>query len=99
MWRPLLAECLAANARHREADRLFHRSQRTFAELAKRLDDRRAHEIAGVNLADERVLKACRAQRQAFQPKTACLSLCPSACQRLARSPDDQPTLRKVCKC
>jgi hypothetical protein len=67
MWRPLLAEYLAAKARHREAEQLFHRSQRTFEKLARRLDDRRAYTLAGVNMADERSVRAYQVQRKAFQ--------------------------------
>ena len=66
MWQPRLIEYLAAKARHAAAERLMHRAERTFDKLAKRCGDKRAYEIAGVELADERSVRAYQQERRAF---------------------------------
>jgi hypothetical protein len=66
MCQSLLAQYLVAKARHSDAERLYHRSLRTFSRLSRRLDDDRAYTIAGVSMADERMLKTYRLQWRAF---------------------------------
>ena len=57
MWQQRLAEYREAKARDDEAKRLMSRAERTADKLAKRIGDKRAYEIAGVNLADVRSLR------------------------------------------
>jgi hypothetical protein len=66
MWQPIVIEYLAAKARHADSERLMHRAGRTFDKLAKRCGDKRAYEIAGLALADERNLRAYQQERRAF---------------------------------
>jgi hypothetical protein len=66
VWKERLAKYLAAKARHADSERLMHRAGRTFDKLAKRCGDKRAYEIAGVELADERSLRAYQQECRAF---------------------------------
>jgi hypothetical protein len=66
-WRTLACEYLAAKAQHHEADKLYIRATRTWFKLAKRIDDKRAFQVAGVEMADERSTRACQAELQAWR--------------------------------
>jgi hypothetical protein len=70
MWQPRLIEYLAAKARHADSERLMHRAERTFDKLAKRCGAKRAYEIVGLELADERSVRACQQERRAFDAFT-----------------------------
>ena len=66
VWNERLAKYLAAKECHADSERLMHRAERTFDKLAKRCGDKRAYEIAGVGLADERSVRAYQQERRAF---------------------------------
>jgi hypothetical protein len=84
MWRHHLVEYLAAKARHNEARRLFDRATRTFFTLAGRkgVEEERAYTIAGLGLADKRMVSAYQAQIGACDRLLASLR-CESTTARL----------------
>jgi hypothetical protein len=65
MWQKRLCEYLASKGRYDAAERLFRRSLRTMARLSRRTSDKRACEIAGVILANERCIRARTQERRA----------------------------------
>jgi hypothetical protein len=70
MWRHHLVEYLAAKARHNEARRLFDRATRTFFTLADRkgVEEERAYTIAGLGLADKRMVSALSRTDRRLRP-------------------------------
>lgn len=57
-----------AKARYAIAQRLMSRAERTFNKLSmKGVEDERAYTLAGVDLADERSVRACQEKKQAFE--------------------------------
>jgi hypothetical protein len=61
-----LEDYLAAKVRHDEADRIYNRAMRTFCKLEDRIgDEKRAFIVAGVELADEWMVAAYHAEREA----------------------------------
>ena len=76
----LLATYLAARAQHLEAGRLMLRAERTAEKLTKRHGDwPRACKVAGVDLADERVIAAYRDTALAREALMAALRGAPFA--------------------
>ena len=57
-----------AKARYAIAQRLMSRAERTFNKLSmKGVEDERAYTLAGVDLADERSVRACQEKKRAFE--------------------------------
>jgi hypothetical protein len=62
----LFRDYLTTRRSHDEADRVFNQAERIFRRAVKAgIPDKRAYDIAGVNLADHRVLRAYQIQEGA----------------------------------
>lgn len=85
MWQKRLDEYLDAKREHGEATRLFWRALRTMDKLSKQMDDKRASTIAGVDLADERSVRAARKERRALANLQASLAGIPTAKRYMIR--------------
>jgi hypothetical protein len=66
MWQRHLDEYLAAKRERDEATRLFWRALRAMERLAPRIGDDHAMMISGVDLADERGVRAAGKERRAY---------------------------------
>jgi hypothetical protein len=73
-WQTHLDEYQEAEAHCVEADRLYHRTARSFDRLAHRVGDARAWLLAGMSLADARCVQAEKRRQRAYHALRAALT-------------------------